>query len=150
MTTVQDTEDDGWYLGTLNHSGERGLFPGNYVEFFPTSVGSPLGSKKAIPASFKLAPTGPRTAPSLGGTHFNISTGGGPGSSSTSSGSNLSSLANTKMKASDLRATLMQKSSSLAMTAREKTNETSVKAPPAPLATEPQNVSKGGVLNCYI
>ncbi|KAJ1567365.1 hypothetical protein HK096_010104, partial [Nowakowskiella sp. JEL0078] len=38
LINVSEAKDDGWFHGTLEKSGEEGIFPGNYVDFIEESV----------------------------------------------------------------------------------------------------------------
>ncbi|KAI7893216.1 uncharacterized protein EV154DRAFT_502900 [Mucor mucedo] len=55
LIDVEESGEDGWYIGTIENSSERGLFPYNYVERI-SNASSPKTANITIPAN-KSSPT---------------------------------------------------------------------------------------------
>ncbi|KAG0230224.1 Increased rDNA silencing protein [Actinomortierella wolfii] len=54
ILNVEETAEEGWLRGTLERTGENGLFPENYVEFF--EIEKPSSATPAKPATRSVVP----------------------------------------------------------------------------------------------
>ncbi|KAF9972229.1 Increased rDNA silencing protein [Actinomortierella ambigua] len=65
ILNVEETAEEGWLRGTIERTGEQGLFPDNYVEFFEVEKSTVASS--ARPAVVMPVTASPATKPTLPG-----------------------------------------------------------------------------------